>query len=708
MLENLKIRDKLLLYISIVVFITISITVAFISIRTNKMVKDTAYDNALEIAYRYGNNVDAEIEDVMGSARTLAQSFEGLKNNNINDRKIFDSMLISILRANPDFVGVWSCWESNALDGKDEDFINTKGSDGTGRYIPYWGKENNSIFLDIMMDYDTPGIGNYYIIPKKTDRAIVIDPYIMYSSGENIMITSLSVPINYKGEFVGVVGIDLALNSLQELIDDIKPYETGYASLISNNGTYVAHIDSSKIGIDIGDTAQFKRVKTAIKAGIVYTMKDTSRYLQETEVYRVFVPIEIGNSLAKWSLVVNIPMNKVLKKANEILYSTIFIGIITLIVISLFVFFISNNFAKPIVNLTKIIKDISEGKSNLIKTMEIKSTNEIGTLIKWFNIFIVEIQILIQTVNEISSQITKSTSTLETSSYEMTAVTENIATTIQQVTQGVQEQSEQINDIFSISEAITSLSIEVSGAAQNADNIANNVSKSAMTGKDYSEEAIKSMLSISEVTHNTVSIVNELNVKSKRIDAIVDVITNISRQTNLLALNAAIEAARAGQAGRGFSVVAEEIRKLAGQTNEALREIGTLIVEIQTTTSNTVIEMNNVSDEVKKGENVIRKSSDILKQITSEIENSAEAIAKISDVAIRQKEEINKLVIALESVAAVSNENAASSEEISATTEEQMAFVEELSSSISNLNEIVKDLDNLVTKSILYKSINLS
>ena len=360
--------------------------------------------------------------------------------------------------------------------------------------------------------------------------------------------------------------------------------------------------------------------------------------------------------------------------------------------------FLHNLAIKPIIIVTGILKDIAKGEGDLTKRIEISIKDEIGELTKYFNKFIGRLQEIIIVINENSGTIADAITKLEISGKDITIATKDVTITIEQMTHDVQSQSEQINNIFSVAEQISTLALQVSDSAEETKNVAMIVSDSAITGKDYSEKAIKSMSSISEVTQNTLFTVNKLDDKSKRIGAIIEVISNISRQTNLLALNAAIEAARAGESGRGFSVVAEEIRKLAGQTDEALKEIALLIEEIQSTTSNTVKEMDNIAEEVKKGENVIKKSAETLKHISIKIQNSVKAATNIFNIALKQKEKINNLVTSIKSVASVSEQNSNSAEGLSNTSKKQMIFIEEFLASISDINKTAINLKNLINK----------
>ena len=155
-----------------------------------------------------------------------------------------NSILKSVLNENPRFVGTYTCWEPNAFDGKDDQFKGKPGHDETGRFIPYWNRDKDGrMACEALKDYEKPGDGDYYVLPRKTKNECIIDPYVYPVQGKDTLLTSLVVPIVVNGTFYGIAGVDLRLDDLQKRTDEAaKPLYGGTAKLqvVSNNGTFAA------------------------------------------------------------------------------------------------------------------------------------------------------------------------------------------------------------------------------------------------------------------------------------------------------------------------------------------------------------------------------------------------------------------------------------------------------------------------------------
>ena len=143
--KNLKLRTKMLVYILSVTTIAFAATITLVTVRARNFAETEALDKAKQIGQRYAGVVKAELEVAMDTARAMAHSFEGMKKRDVPPRDMMDGILRQVLEKNPSFIGVWTCWEPNAMDGKDEDFINAVGHDSTGRYLPYWNRATGTV-----------------------------------------------------------------------------------------------------------------------------------------------------------------------------------------------------------------------------------------------------------------------------------------------------------------------------------------------------------------------------------------------------------------------------------------------------------------------------------------------------------------------------------------------------------------------------------
>jgi DNA-binding CsgD family transcriptional regulator len=149
-----------------------------------------------------------------GPAQALAATFASLRGLGITDRRIFDSILREMLDRHPEFVGVWTVWEPNALDGKDRDFSNTPGHDETGRFVPFWNRVGGRIHVEPNVNYDVPGLGDWYLVPTQRRCETVLDPYEVPAAGRPVFITSMVAPILLDGRCVGAAGVDVAIDEV--------------------------------------------------------------------------------------------------------------------------------------------------------------------------------------------------------------------------------------------------------------------------------------------------------------------------------------------------------------------------------------------------------------------------------------------------------------------------------------------------------------
>jgi len=211
-------------------------------------------------------------------------------------------------------------------------------------------------------------------------------------------------------------------------------------------------------------------------------------------------------------------------------------------------------------------------------------------------------------------------------------------------------------------------------------------------------QTVVKMNDIHDKVESSANVVNTLGERSKEIGQIVSIITEISNQTNLLALNAAIEAARAGEHGRGFAVVADEVRKLAEQSGKAAEKIRSLIIEIQTETQKAVIAMNEGSIAVAEGIEQVRQTGESFQSITKMIEDMSAQSQEVSAVVKQVNANTQRMVEMAETITFISEQSASNTQSMAAASEEQLASMEEISSSSTSLARMAEDLQVIVNK----------
>ncbi len=329
-------------------------------------------------------------------------------------------------------------------------------------------------------------------------------------------------------------------------------------------------------------------------------------------------------------------------------------------------FLISRSVVKPVRRIGDKLKDIAKG--DLTQRVDQDRKDELGELGLWFNTFIIKIHGIIVEISQGSHEVAGASTQIAAASEEMAA--------------GMNEQASQITQISSAVEEMAASVTEVTRKSVEASQNANQAGEAATKGGQVVQDTITGMNSISEAVNASAASVAELGKRGEQIGQIIDVINDIADQTNLLALNAAIEAARAGEHGRGFAVVADEVRKLADRTTKATEEIGDSISAPQTETDQAVKRMNAGTEQVEVGVNRAQEAGDSLREIVTSSRDVADMIGSIAAAAEEQSAASDQINKSIESITAVTtqaaegaNQSAAAASQLSTKAEQLLQIV---------------------------------
>jgi methyl-accepting chemotaxis protein len=353
---------------------------------------------------------------------------------------------------------------------------------------------------------------------------------------------------------------------------------------------------------------------------------------------------------------------------------------------------------KPLYLLRNRINEIASGDADLSQRIILNTKDELGEVATSFNKMVDNLQQLILQVGESAEQIVASAEQLTASAEQTNKATEQIASAIEEVAAGTDKQLQSSEKTVQIVKEISISGQQIAINAQNASDTAMQTSEKAMGGNHSIQTAITQMNSINETVEGLAQAVKRLGDRSKEIGQIVEVITAIAAQTNLLALNAAIEAARAGEHGKGFAVVADEVRKLAEQSAQSAEQIAQLVTTIQTDTNKTIESTEIAAKEVVQGIGIVNIAGESFKQIQDAISEVANQIQQVSSAIQQMSEGTEQMANSIHLVSEVAEIAASRTQNVSAATEEQLASMEEISASAFSLSKMAEALKTVVGK----------
>ncbi len=534
------------------------------------------------------------------------------------------------------------------------------------------------------------GSREYFTKASSSGEIAVSDVVISKSTGIPNMV--VAVPVYYKDKFVGVLGIPMDFTHLTELLIKRTDGVNYNYMIVNSQGDVIAHekkelIFKSNLKKESASQLKlFEKMSTGITSYDFYVLKGVKKVM-------AFTPYEEKN----WYICTAYTVSDYMKPVNNYIKIILICIIICIIISSIIVYFFSSSISKPIKRLSKEAEAISEG--DLTRDVVIhNSGDEVGKLSRNFAGMQQNLRKLIAEVAQMSDNCSSSADEMLSSSQMVNKASNQIATAMNELAQGANEQAtatEKGNNI--IIELVGGLKT-IAGDMITADELSEQAAGTVDKGEESVQYQAVKMNENKLVSNEVAASIHTLAEKSKEIGEMLGVINDISEQTNLLSLNAAIEASRAGEQGKGFTVVASEIRRLAGQSSASAARIDIIVKEVQTSVKDAVMKMDNVKLVVADQEKALDVTVEAFKGIAKAVTDIRTSVRKTADISTSLNTMAKEAGGTIGEIASLSEETAASTEEVAASTEEQIAILGQIIENSENLSTISNNLKSSIGK----------
>ncbi|MDG1580155.1 methyl-accepting chemotaxis protein [Pseudomonas sp. GOM6] len=645
-------------------------TQALVQQRTQELLQNTINQRLQAMANAQVGELQRKFEQPMLLAQSIAtlnsRIGQTLPDGTVlgTSREELSALLGEYLKDNPDLIDLYIGWEANAFDQDDDLYAGQQdiGYDASGRFMPWWYRDGGqfkreALTLEQMesQERQPTGVrtGEYYLCPKETGKPCVIDPASYDFGGKQVLVASFNAPIMVDGQFKGVVGNDLALDFIQALLNQAKQQLYGGAgelALISANGSLIAATkDASLVNQPAEKAVDSQLLQQLQQSGSedpILRLDEQSQQIQLIQQFRV------AGTETRWALAIELPTQAVMaelrqlqgeltEQANQDTFGMTLVGLLVAALGLLVIWFVGYGIARPLRQMVGMLDDIAKGDGDLTVRLQVDRADELGQIAGGFNTFLNKLQGMIRDV------VTSVQKVSDSSEY-----TADIAI---RTNQGVQRQMAEIDQVATAVQEMSATAQDVARNATQAAEAASHADRSANDGKRIVENTAKAISGLAGEIGRAVGVVQTLAKDSENINAILVAIRGIAEQTNLLALNAAIEAARAGEQGRGFAVVADEVRNLAQKTQQATEEIQSMIQQLQNGTREVVSVMEQSQTRTDDSVQQAQIAAEALENITQAVSVINDMNTQIASAAEEQSavaEDINRNVTNIGQVAA--------------------------------------------------------
>ena len=621
--KNLRFSHKILLAASLIVIAAFSLFALY---------NDYLQRNAIR------NNLDNYLHEMGSVTANTIQTWLG-------GRILLVENLAQSLAINPEPAQAASLLEQKAL---------------TSTFMADYFGDNQGAFTirpdSKMPDGFDPRTRPWYKDAVNSSSASLTEPYIDAVTGQ--MIISIGSAVKKAGQTLGVAGVDLSLQTITDTINALNFNGLGYAFLISGDGKVLVHPDKTLVTQYLKDiypqdtppiSSAFSEIQANGKTRIV-----------------TFTPVKgLGN--VNWSIGLSVDKEKAFAALNTFRTSAVIATVIAVISIIALLGLLIRLLLQPLHVMTRAMQNIAEGEGDLTRRLDVTSNDEFGTLGSAFNDFVERIHTSMREVSSATAQVNE--------------VALRVVSASNSSMLNSDEQASRTNSVAAAINELGAAAQEIARNAAQASQQASDARGLATEGQQVVERSISSMQQLSQMLGTSSGHIESLNGKTVNIGQILEVITSISQQTNLLALNAAIEAARAGEAGRGFAVVADEVRNLAHRTQESAQQVQAMIEELQVSARASVSTMDESQRHSEDSVEIANLAGERLVSVTErigEIDGMNQSVATATEEQTSVVESINMDITEINTLNQEGIENLQSTLRACTDLEQQAARLKQL------------------------------
>ena len=675
-----KIRVKLLITMIPIIVLGMAL-LTYVSVNQSRKLINEQITNARTAELEAQNG---KMLEYLSSVSNMADTIAALVEKSYKDIPMpeYEEILGNVIMDNDIVLGSGLWFEPFAYDPKEE-------------YMgPYVYKDGDTLVTTY--DYSNAEYNyfeqEYYTMCVNAQGAQFTDPY--YDETSNTIMSSCAAPIIVGGKYIGCVTVDIELSTITELISQITVGKSGWATLTTGNGTYIAGADEDKIK-NAENILNDSNASLATLGNVILENETGSGVYQDTSLGRINVNYATID-LTGWKLLLQLPDKELVTPINRIITVMIVVALIALVATILSVALIVNNISKSISRVNDFAGSLADGDFS-VEHIKVTSEDELGRMSNSLNNMYDSNKGVIQKISDHSVEIGKNSEVLKSSSKTLEEKFEQISEFMKEINSSMLSTSAATQEVNASSEEVLSnvnlLAQEAGQSLKMADEIRNR----AEIVNQNSQKSFESANTLSKRFEQSLeeSIANSKVVEN--IGQLADVISEIAEQINLLSLNASIEAARAGEAGKGFAVVAAEIGSLANNTAETVAQIQNTISDVRGAFEGLSDEANEMLSFLKNTVSPDYSSFvDVAKQYGQDAESIDETSNKLSKMSDAIKEIMQEVTDAIQNIAEATQVTTELSTNIMDNIEKVTENVSGIAEMSHEQDSIAKDLGEVV------------